>query len=101
MLSRLWEFSMKVTQWAVGLSLAAATLGSVAHAETGFYATASMAQSTCGADPVVWIDLDRGRYYQVGTVDYGKSSNGVYACEKVAHAKYREGHSEPTAVAKQ
>jgi hypothetical protein len=89
---------MKANHWALALSLAAVSLTGVAKADA-FYASADMAQSTCGADPVVWIDLDRGRYFQLGTAAASKGGNGVYACEKVAHAKYREGHSEPTAVA--
>ena len=89
---------MKATHWALALSLAAVSLTGVAKADA-FYASADAAQSTCGADPVVWIDLDRGRYYQLGTAAASKGGNGVYACEKAAHAKYREGKSEPTAVA--
>ncbi len=92
---------MKANQWALGLSLAALTLGSVAKADTAYYPTVSMAQASCGADQVVWIDLDRGRYYKIGQGDFAKSGNGVFACEKAAHAKYREGKSEPTTVAKQ
>ena len=89
---------MKANHWALALSLAAVTLGGAAKADA-FYASADMAQATCGADPVVWIDLDHGRYFQLGTVAASKGGNGVYACEKAAHAKYREGKSEPTAVA--
>ncbi len=92
---------MKANHWALCLSLAAVTLGSAAKADTAFYATANMAQASCGAEPVVFIDLDHGRYYKAGQVDFGKSANGVYACEKAAHAKYREGKSDPVTVAKQ
>ena len=89
---------MKANHWALALSLAAVSLAGAAKADA-FYASADTAQATCGADPVVWIDLDRGRYYQLGTAAASKGGNGVYACEKTAHAKYREGKSEPTAVA--
>lgn len=92
---------MKKFQLALSLTVAALSIASIAKAETGVFATASMAQTTCGADPVVWIDLDRGRYYQIGQVDTTKTSNGVYACERMAHAKYRAGKAEPTTVAKQ
>jgi hypothetical protein len=92
---------MKKTQLALCLSLTALAVSSVAKAETGVYATASMAQTSCGSEPVVWIDLDRGRYYKLGQVETAKTTNGVYACERTAHAKYREGKVETTAVAKQ
>jgi len=91
---------MKVNHLALAAALAAVTVGGVAKADA-YYASANMAQATCGADPVVWIDLDRGRYYQLGTAAAAKGGNGVFACERDAHAKYREGKSEPTAVAKQ
>jgi hypothetical protein len=90
---------MKTTQLALCLSLTAMAFGATAKADTGVYATASMAQTSCGADQVVWIDLDRGRYYKIGQVDTSKTSNGVYACEHMAHAKYREGKSDTTTLA--
>ncbi|HLG88847.1 MAG TPA: hypothetical protein VKZ79_16790 [Alphaproteobacteria bacterium] len=90
---------MKANGLALVVALGAAFTISAAKAETGYYATADLAQGACGADEVVYVDLDRGRYYKKGTEDFGKSSNGVYACEKAAHAKYREGKSEPSAVA--
>jgi len=89
---------MNVKQLALSLSIAATAFAPAAMAD-GAYATASAAQASCGADQVVFIDLDRGRYYKAGTEAFGKSSNGIYSCEKVAHAKYREGKSETTAVA--
>jgi hypothetical protein len=92
---------MKTNQWALCLSLAAATLGSAAKADTGYFANASLAQASCGSDQVVWIDLDRGRYYKVALSDAVKGGNGVYACERAAHAKYREGKVQPTTVAKE
>jgi hypothetical protein len=90
---------MKANRWALALSLAAVSLAGIAKADTGYYATANIAQASCGTDAVVWVDLDRGRYYQIGQGDSMKSGNGIYACEKAAHAKYRAGKSEATAVA--
>jgi len=91
---------MKVHHVALAAALAAVSVGGIAKADA-FYASADLAHASCGADPVVWIDLDRGRYYQLGTAAAAKGGNGVFACERDAHAKYREGHSEPTAVAGQ
>jgi hypothetical protein len=89
---------MKFNHLALAAAVAVVSVAGVAKADA-LYASADVAQATCGADPVVWIDLDRGRYYQLGTAAASKGGNGVYACEKTAHAKYREGKSEPTAVA--
>jgi hypothetical protein len=92
---------MKANHLAVFFSLAAATVATGAQADQALYASITQAQASCGADTVVWVDLDRGRYYKAGTADFAKGNNGVYTCERAAHAKYREGKSEPTAVAKQ
>jgi hypothetical protein len=89
---------MKFNHVALAAALAVVSVAGAAKAD-GYFASANTAQATCGADPVVWIDLDHGRYYQLGTAAAAKGGNGVFACEKEAHAKYREGHSEPTAVA--
>ncbi len=89
---------MNVKNLALSLSIAATAFAPAAFADA-LYATASAAQASCGADPVVFIDLDRGRYYKAGTEAFGKSTNGIYSCETAAHAKYREGKSEPTSVA--
>lgn len=90
---------MKANRLMLALPLVAAFFVPVAKADTAYYASADAAQGYCGADQVVWIDLDRGRYYKKGSADFGKSSNGVYACEHAAHANYREAKSEPDAVA--
>ena len=92
---------MKANRLALfALPLAAAfTISGAKAADVAYYATADEAQGACGADQVVFIDLDRGRYYKKGTEDFGKSGNGAYACEHEAHLKYREGRSEPSAVA--
>jgi hypothetical protein len=63
-----------------------------ARAITGMFATEPEATQACGADEVVWVDLDRGRYYEKKQTDYGKSHNGGYTCLKMAHAQYRPGH---------
>ena len=91
---------MKFHHLALAAAVAVVSVAGAAKADA-FYASADLAKATCGADPVVWIDLDRGRYYQLGTAAAAKGGNGVFACERVAHAKYREGKSEPTAVANQ
>jgi hypothetical protein len=91
---------MKVHHVALAAALAAVSLGGIAKADA-FYASADLARASCATGAVVWIDLDRGRYYQLGTAAAAKGGNGVFACERDAHAKYREGHSEPTAVAGQ
>ena len=64
-----------------------------AFAEGQMFSTEAQAAQACGADTVVWVDLDRGRFYQKGAAEYGKSNNGGYGCLKQAHAKYRAGHS--------
>jgi hypothetical protein len=91
---------MKVHHLALAAAMAAVSVTGAAKADA-FYASVDLARATCGADPVVWIDLDRGRYFQLGTAAAAKGGNGVFACERDAHAKYREGHSDPVAVAKQ
>jgi len=93
---------MKANHWALALSLAAAFTVSTAKAgEVAYYASADTAMASCGAEEVVWIDLDRGRYYKKDHPEFGKGSNGAYACEHAAHAKYREGKPATEAVAKQ
>ena len=63
-----------------------------AIASTGLFATEPAAQQACQADEVVWVDLDRGRFYHKAQTAFGKSNNGGYACLKAAHAQYREAH---------
>ena len=55
---------MKANHWALALSLTAAFTVSVAKAEIAYFASASVAEGSCGADEVVWIDLDHGQYYK-------------------------------------
>jgi hypothetical protein len=63
-----------------------------AGAATSMYSTVDAATAACGADEVVWVDLDRGRFYHKNQEKYAKGNNGGYACLKAAHAQYREGH---------
>ena len=64
-----------------------------AFAEGPMFSTEAQATQACGVDTVVWVDLDRGRFYQKGQAEYGKGNNGGYGCMKQAHAKYRPGHA--------
>lgn len=81
---------MKFAFGAVAAVLFAAALP--ASAATSLYTSADAATAACGADEVVWIDLDRGRFYHKNQANFAKGSNGGYACLKAAHAQYREGH---------
>jgi hypothetical protein len=74
-----------------GLLLAAAA-STPAGAATPLFATEAAATQTCGADEVVWVDLDRGKFYHKGQANFAKSNNGGYACSKAAHSQYRESH---------
>lgn len=75
-----------------GLIAASFAAAPMAGAGTRLYATEPAALAACQADEVVWVDLDRGRFYHKDHANYGKSNNGGYACMKAAHAQYREGH---------
>ena len=84
---------MKIASSAIAFALFAATTASLpASAATNLYATEPAAVAACGADEVVWVDLDRGRFYHKAQDKFAKGSNGGYACMKAAHAEYREGH---------
>jgi hypothetical protein len=87
---------MKVQHLGMAIVLAAASAMSSfpAHATTGLFATEPAAQQACQADEVVWVDLDRGRFYHKTQSNFGKSNNGGYTCMKSAHAQYRESHDE-------
>lgn len=63
-----------------------------ALAATALFAAEPIAVQACGADEVVWIDLNKGRFYHKTQANYGKGGNGGYACMKAAHAEYRESH---------
>ncbi len=64
----------------------------IALAGVSMFATEAEAQQACHGEEVVWVDLDRSRYYHKGQPAFAKGSNGGYACLKGAHAQYREGH---------
>lgn len=91
---------MRANHWALALPLAGVLFtAAVAKAEMVYFVSEASAGAVCGADTVVWIDLDRGRYYHKDQADYAKNANGVYACERAAHSKYREAKSAPESVA--
>jgi hypothetical protein len=77
---------------AIAFSAALAAMSTPAHAGTALYSTEAAAQQACQADEVVWVDLDRGKFYHKAQANYGKGGNGGYACQKAAHAQYREAH---------
>ena len=85
---------MKFLTGAAAAALVAASFAAptIAYAATGLFATEPAAQQACQADEVVWVDLDRGRFYHKAQANYGKGGNGGYACMKAAHAQYREAH---------
>jgi len=84
---------MKIASSAIAVALFATTAVSLpAIAATALYATEPAATAACGADEVVWVDLDRGRFYHKAQSNFAKGNNGGYTCQKAAHAQYREGH---------
>ena len=84
---------MKIASVATAAALIVASAASLpALAATSLFATEPAATQACAADEVVWIDLDRGKFYHKGQTNFAKSGNGGYACMKAAHAQYREGH---------
>ena len=76
----------------VAIATGSAGLPRIAYAEANLFVSEEQAQEACKPDEVVWIDLDRGRYYHKAQSAYGRGSNGGYSCAKAAHAKYRESH---------
>ncbi len=83
---------MKILSAALGSALLATMTMVPALAATPLFATAPAAAQACGADEVVWIDLDRGKFYHKAQANFAKSNNGGYACAKAAHSQYRESH---------
>ena len=87
------EFVMKIASSAIAVALFAATAASLpASAATSLYATEPAATAACGTDEVVWIDLDRGKFYHKASANFAKGNNGGYTCFRAAHAQYREAH---------
>ena len=85
---------MNIARTAAAFAFVAATAATSlpVSAATALYPTEPAATQACGADEVVWVDLDRGRFYHKSQANYAKSNNGGYACMKAAHAQYRESH---------
>jgi hypothetical protein len=75
---------------AVVLVMGRAVIPAVAASQ--MFATEAAATQTCGADEVVWVNLDNGRFYHKNQAAYAKGNNGGYACMKAAHSQYREAH---------
>ena len=84
---------MKIATVAIAATLIVGSAASLpALAATNLFVTEPAAVAACASDEVVWIDLDRGKFYHKGQANFAKNSNGGYACAKAAHAQYREGH---------
>ncbi len=90
---------MKHIQFVVPF-LVAAAFAAPANAASG-YSALSDAQAACGAESVVWVDLDHGRYYKPGQAEFGHAGSGIYSCERQAQAQYRPGKSAASTVAAQ
>jgi hypothetical protein len=86
------ETLMKILSAALGTAILATTAIAPAFAATPLFATEPAAAQACGADEVVWIDLDHGRFYHKAQANFAKGNNGGYACAKAAHSQYRESH---------
>ncbi len=85
---------MNIRRWGlVAPVFAVAAFVLPAVAATGLYATEDQAKQACGAEEVVFVNLDNGRFYHKAQADYGKSTNGGYTCQGTAHSQYRESHS--------
>ena len=86
---------MTIRNWGIAVPLVAMMAFALpSSAATGLFATEDAATQSCGSDEVVWVDLDRGRFYEKGQAEYGKGANGGYGCLKEIHAKYRPGHTQ-------
>lgn len=65
-----------------------------AAAESSIFSTEAAAAQACGTDQVVWVDLDRTRFYAKDQAEYGKGGNGGYGCLRQVKGKYRAGHTQ-------
>ena len=83
---------MKIIPAALGTALLATMATAAAFAATPLYASETAAAQACGSDEVVWVDLDRGKFYHKNQSNFAKGNNGGYACAKAAHSQYRESH---------
>jgi hypothetical protein len=79
---------------AIAFAAALMAVAMPATAADSLFPTESVATQACGADEVVWIDLDRGRFYHKSQAEYAKGSNGGYSCLKQASAKYRPARAQ-------
>ena len=83
---------MRIAFMSLAGSLVLAAASVPAGAATPLFPTETAATQACGTDEVVWVDLDRGKFYHKAQANYAKSNNGGYACSKAAHSQYRESH---------
>jgi hypothetical protein len=83
---------MKIISAALGTALLATMAIAPAIAAMPLFATETAATQACGSDEVVWVDLDRGKFYHKSQSNFAKGNNGGYACAKAAHSSYRESH---------
>lgn len=51
------------------------------------FATEPQAKAQCGADTVVWANLQSKVYHFAGSKDYGTTKRGAYMCERQATAE--------------
>ena len=85
---------MRITSAALAALLVVAAAGS-SSGPSGYRALSRPSRRrppACGVDEVVWVDLDRGKFYHKAQAAFAKGNNGGYACMKAAHAQYRESH---------
>jgi hypothetical protein len=74
----------------LALALSVASISQTASADNiKVFTFEEEAQKFCAPDKVVWVYLDRGRYYDRSDAAFRKYKNGIYACENQAHAHYR------------
>jgi hypothetical protein len=83
--------SMHFRFWALA-PLAAVAIAVSAHAVPNLLPSEEAAKQACGTDEVVFVDLDRGRYYHKAQASYGKSKNGGYVCQATIKGQWRESH---------
>jgi hypothetical protein len=64
--------------------LTALTLTSAVAQTADQYMTPQIAQTRCGSDPVVWVNLDTKVWHVAGDKYYGNTKHGAYMCRTVA-----------------
>jgi len=61
---------MTIRNWGIAVPLVAMMAFALpSSAATGLFATEDAATQSCGSDEVVWVDLDRGRFYHKAQPD--------------------------------